>query len=207
MVVYHQEQSLRTAQHGGMAEIGYPPDWTTRAKCLDQPWDYAPGESGFERRLERDAEGAAARCEGCPVKAECLAQAMRDEKGKPARLRAGIWGGLTPKQRVTLELANEECAAGHKGRIRIYTSTRGRTVSCLECRKIAQRERDKEITERRRAKLLSEGCGTHGPEHVKEDSRGVLACFECRRIALAEGNKRRREERRTARRRKMKEAS
>lgn len=194
MVVYHQEQSLRTAQHGGMAEIGYPPDWTTRAKCLDRPEDYCPGED-TEKLVERDEYAAAALCADCPVKAECLAQAMRDEKGKPLRLRTGIMGGLTPKQRQALELANEECAAGHKGRIRIYTSTRGRTVSCLECRKIAQRERDKEITERRRAKLLSEGCGTHGPEHIKEDSRGVLACFECRRIALADGNRRRREER------------
>lgn len=41
-------------------------------------------------------------CSGCPVKQLCLDAAMAEEKASPAKIRAGIRGGLTPRQRNNL---------------------------------------------------------------------------------------------------------
>lgn len=39
----------------------------------------------------------------CPVRDECLADALRHEAGKHAHDRHGIWGGLTPSERARLD--------------------------------------------------------------------------------------------------------
>lgn len=44
-------------------------------------------------------------CAGCPIVRECLAAAMRSEtlaNGKPLVYRFGMFGGLTPRERVEL---------------------------------------------------------------------------------------------------------
>lgn len=42
-------------------------------------------------------------CDACPVRRECLAAEMEYEKGMLWTHRAGIYGGLTPAQRFSLE--------------------------------------------------------------------------------------------------------
>lgn len=63
--------------------------WTTRAQC---------------RRIDPDAlfvRGAAQNrakllCHGCPVRAECLADALDN------RVEFGVWGGMTERERRSL---------------------------------------------------------------------------------------------------------
>jgi len=62
-------------------------------------------EEGWEAR--REARKVALKiCRSCPVRAECLRQAMRTEDPNN---RYGIWGGLTTGQRT--KLANKLAAA------------------------------------------------------------------------------------------------
>lgn len=51
-----------------------------------------------------DAEYAAAKsvCKLCPVRSECLADAMEEERGRPLGMRHGMRAGTTPGQRFTL---------------------------------------------------------------------------------------------------------
>lgn len=65
---------------GGNAE------WTARAVCAGQDPDllFVTGAA------QRDA---AKMCHGCPVKLECLADALDNE------VEFGVWGGLTERQR------------------------------------------------------------------------------------------------------------
>ncbi len=61
-------------------------DWTSRAVCANQDPDllFVTGAA------QRDA---AKMCHGCPVKLECLADAL--DNG----VEFGVWGGLTERQR------------------------------------------------------------------------------------------------------------
>ncbi|MDQ6659262.1 MAG: WhiB family transcriptional regulator [Actinomycetota bacterium] len=65
---------------------GTEPDWTTRAVCANQEPDllFVTGAA------QRDA---AKMCHGCPVKLQCLADALDN------RVEFGVWGGLTERQR------------------------------------------------------------------------------------------------------------
>lgn len=67
-------------------------DWRTRAACKDDPDRQFP-----ENRAE---EIAAAKqvCASCPVKAECLRDALALDE------RDGVWGGLTSGERRNLRL-------------------------------------------------------------------------------------------------------
>lgn len=61
--------------------------WQERAACLGDPDDAWLGDT-----LTVDL---ATTCHGCPVRLECLTEAMP----RDIRWDAGIWGGTTPKQR------------------------------------------------------------------------------------------------------------
>ena len=75
------------------------PDWRTRAACLGRD-----PELFFPHPADRDGEDeAVAVCWQCPVEADCLADAMRLEKGLSVSNRWGIWGGFPAHERVTLE--------------------------------------------------------------------------------------------------------
>lgn len=64
------------------------PFWTLRAKCRGQGDDMF-GESQHQKR-------ARAVCASCPVRAECLAEALNH------RIEWGVWGGLTERERRQL---------------------------------------------------------------------------------------------------------
>ena len=74
------------------------PDWRTQAACLD----HNP-EMFFPDPADRDGEDEAiAICETCPVKADCLTDAMESETYRLTSGRHGIWGGKTPRQRYAM---------------------------------------------------------------------------------------------------------
>jgi WhiB family redox-sensing transcriptional regulator len=74
-----------------------PNEWRHRARCRgDAGVDFYPPFGGESRR-ERVAREQRAKvvCASCPVRNECLDQAMTYEE------RYGVWGGLTADERLT----------------------------------------------------------------------------------------------------------
>lgn len=75
-------------EHAACAEIGDPDlffpgkDEDVNRSAVKVPWQYRT-----TRRI----------CAGCPVRTECLELALATES---ANNRAGMWGGLTPKERA-----------------------------------------------------------------------------------------------------------
>ncbi|MGH3622615.1 MAG: WhiB family transcriptional regulator [Sciscionella sp.] len=71
--------------------------WQLRAACRDERSQAFFPPDG-ERRLRRTIREnyAKAICEGCPVRAECLAHSLA------ARERYGVWGGLGELERRAL---------------------------------------------------------------------------------------------------------
>lgn len=71
---------------------GKPPRWFFEDLWLDS-------RVSFTKGLTR----ARSYCNVCPVRGACLAMEMRYEVGMAESHRAGIYGGLTPAQRYSLE--------------------------------------------------------------------------------------------------------
>ena len=63
-------------------------DWTTRAKCRGMADGLFP-EAADQKR-------ARTICGGCPVRYECLAEALDN------RIEWGVWGGMTERERRQL---------------------------------------------------------------------------------------------------------
>jgi WhiB family redox-sensing transcriptional regulator len=63
-------------------------DWTMSAKCRGQEDDLFP-EAAEQKR-------ARLICGGCPVRSECLAEALDN------RIEWGVWGGMTERERRLL---------------------------------------------------------------------------------------------------------
>ena len=62
-------------------------DWMLEARCLDaDPEAFFPEKGGSTREAKRI-------CAACPVRAECLDYALRNDE------RFGIWGGLSERER------------------------------------------------------------------------------------------------------------
>ncbi|MFF0426888.1 WhiB family transcriptional regulator [Streptomyces sp. NPDC004520] len=72
--------------------------WRLSAACAGTPWEvFFP--------IRGDAKGrkaAQAVCAGCPVREECLAEALAEEGGLGTNSRYGIRGGKTPTGRHAL---------------------------------------------------------------------------------------------------------
>ena len=63
-------------------------DWTMRAKCRGMEDALFPDAS--------DQKRARLLCAGCPVRSECLAEALDN------RIEWGVWGGMTERERRLL---------------------------------------------------------------------------------------------------------
>lgn len=94
------EREARRVAYLGLLVVPSGNGWRERAACrLADPALFSepdssegsPGESGEER--ERRVAAAKRFCRGCPVRAECLADAVAKDD------QAAIRGGLTPSQR------------------------------------------------------------------------------------------------------------
>lgn len=66
-----------------------PADWTTRAACRGTDPDALFVQGAAQNR-------AKAVCVGCPVRTECLADALDN------RIEFGVWGGMTERERRAL---------------------------------------------------------------------------------------------------------
>lgn len=69
--------------------MAWTTDWTTRAACRGSDPDALFVQGAAQNR-------AKAVCLGCPVRAECLADALDN------RVEFGVWGGLTERERRAL---------------------------------------------------------------------------------------------------------
>lgn len=110
-----------------------PPDWTHEARCVDmttRDWDpWSPDEDTPEESVAYQHHLARSLCAQCPVRMECLMDALAD---LPIRDSHAVRGGLTPSEQV--ELARE---LGMKWRREAQHGTRSRYVAgcrCEDCR-------------------------------------------------------------------------
>jgi hypothetical protein len=85
------------------------PDWADEALCIGNWEDFDASYEGsgrpsneFRRRIAKAVET----CQRCPVKSNCLEDALRDEANESASgwdpLLYTIRGGLLPEQRINL---------------------------------------------------------------------------------------------------------
>lgn len=81
--------------------------WRERAVCQDMADEtyavddpFFPRGNGNQPMVTMEAMNA---CDGCPVKNECLADALRFERGLAASARFGYFGGTTGAQRAKLD--------------------------------------------------------------------------------------------------------
>ena len=76
----------------------YPDHWSLRARCsrvdpeLFFPTNHCPDEARYAKAI----------CGVCPVRLECLDDAMAYESGADGAMRFGILGGLDSRQRHAL---------------------------------------------------------------------------------------------------------
>jgi len=75
--------------------------WRTTAACIGlDPDMFFPGFSDVRGR-----NAAKQVCAACPVRPDCLAEALTEEGGRPRNHRFGVRGEKTPGQRHALFLA------------------------------------------------------------------------------------------------------
>ncbi|WP_326780406.1 WhiB family transcriptional regulator [Streptomyces longwoodensis] len=72
-----------------MTTLQAPTSWLARAACTGEPTDHWFG---------RDYQTGKTICGRCPVRAECLLEAVKTESDH----RYGVWGGLTGRERAQL---------------------------------------------------------------------------------------------------------
>lgn len=74
-----------------------PPAWTERAACVG-----VADPDMFFPIGEMHPTAALTICAACPVRNDCLAWTLSVEAGKSLYERHGVFGGLTPLERVKL---------------------------------------------------------------------------------------------------------
>lgn len=85
------------SQHtGSVPATKRPVDWRTRAACRGL------GDVMFPDTNANEIAAAKAVCDSCPVRLACLTDCIRHEGGRSSLSRWGVYGGLTPRQRVRL---------------------------------------------------------------------------------------------------------
>jgi WhiB family transcriptional regulator, redox-sensing transcriptional regulator len=78
--------------------------WWQHAACIGHPpelWD-TTGVGQRTREAREQERFAKAICKGCPVRAECLQDALDYEGSDPFIIRDTIRGGLGPRTRAVL---------------------------------------------------------------------------------------------------------
>jgi hypothetical protein len=91
------QASLPWSRSGSLWDYLMPQEWARDAACKDV------AEEDADRIFfpERGGKANAARklCKNCPVAAECLQYALKDQDA----FEVGVWGGTTPKERRKLQ--------------------------------------------------------------------------------------------------------
>lgn len=78
-----------------------PNDWRHAARCRTGD----PDTLFVQGALQRDAREV---CRSCPVRTECLAHALDN------RIRFGVWGGMTERERRALLRRRPDVRSWHK---------------------------------------------------------------------------------------------
>lgn len=75
--------------------------WTVDARCLTVGFEvfFPRGQGGAYTSAAKEAKSV---CAHCPVRNPCLETALQLEDNVEYIRRAGIWGGLTPRERHAL---------------------------------------------------------------------------------------------------------
>lgn len=95
--------SNRDRLAGSLLEADRPDEWRTRGACHGL-WEL------FDVDIGDHAAKAKRVCAGCPVRAECLDEAMAEEGGTWRANRACVRGGLTSHERYELwRCLNGQC--------------------------------------------------------------------------------------------------
>jgi len=79
------DELRKGGQPMSLAEVS---EWTLQAKCRDMADALFP--EGKDQKRARSV------CVGCPVRSECLAEALDN------RIEWGVWGGMTERERRAL---------------------------------------------------------------------------------------------------------
>lgn len=91
-------------------DVSRPLDWTADALCTQYP-----AELWFPETKGQNAREAKSVCAQCPVAAQCLDLALAYESGAAGTdtsyAAQGIWGGLSPRERMALRRTTQEPAA------------------------------------------------------------------------------------------------
>ena len=72
------------------------PEWLDQALCAGAP------DHIFFPIHGAPADTARRYCAACPVRIDCLRFALDVEDGCGPRVRHGVWGGMTPTERIRL---------------------------------------------------------------------------------------------------------
>ena len=119
-------------------------DWRDDAGCVGVPTEMFFRE-GHHNGKDRQSMTVKAICFACPVREECLADALHHERNVHRSERAGIWGGLGPGERYRLwkkikPLNDGLCKEGHvMNEENIYQSPSG-DVYCRQCRRMRREQ-------------------------------------------------------------------
>lgn len=141
-----------------------PPDWTKQAKCVGM-WELfdEPTAAQFHKIVKPI-------CDSCPVKDLCLQSALEEETedGRPVgpQFRAGVRGGLRPRERVRVAIGAPKgrCEQGHDyAETGAYLRCDGVRWKCAECNRVQKRAR--------RARLRELG--------IPDPDKRPVACGEC----------------------------
>lgn len=81
-----------------LPQFAVPPDWSLASECIESD----AHKAAFTHNGKLVTNKAKAECLACPVRAQCLEQALRLEGDTPSRMRFGIFGALTPTERFSL---------------------------------------------------------------------------------------------------------
>lgn len=105
------------------------------AVCNGRPtWKFFE-DSWFQRKIpyNEGLSGAREDCDVCPVRGACLAMEMEAEQGAAIDHRAGVFGGMTPQQRYSLERRGQEPRCTLCDALRDPVKLRNGDLSCAAC--------------------------------------------------------------------------
>lgn len=108
-------------------------EWVTEAACTGKPTEMFYDDIWRQGHTNLEAlDQARSVCQTCSVRRECLAYVMAYENGLSVKSRGGVWGGLTPAQRRSLDVrqAPPHCECG-----RAFDPLQwlGRVLVCDQC--------------------------------------------------------------------------
>ena len=96
-------------------------EWTLRAKCRDLADELFP--EGKDQKRARSV------CIGCPVRSECLAEALDNQ------IEWGVWGGMTERERRALLRSRPDIESWHDVLVK-YSDTAGAAITMFPANRI-----------------------------------------------------------------------